>query len=301
MSVPWACLLPAPHVLPPWAGTRWSRGLFLSHLRRHEMQGNTWHSTTIWQGALLWPYVSLPNLDRQGNIFTFKNQFLNVCACVYKHSKFLLDTEMWGFSGSKRKFLPLEWRLGADHLLRSEHVLCLAFSSKMLGPVCHSVLRESFGFQVANLGCRCCVPRHKGWDKMTEKEQRFIYAHGSTGWESNHTAPASDWFLVGTSYCFKWQHQQGEQACIQKWSTGQPRQLMVEGAEPGTLNNDRLTLLTQTKMLICSQDLSLSFNTTSQYTPVSSIPPPHTVHMSYCGDKPHPSACDGTRLSFSAG
>lgn len=196
MSVPWACLLPAPHVLPPWAGTRWSRGLFLSHLRRHEMQGNTWHSTTIWQGALLWPYVSLPNLDRQGNIFTFKNQFLNVCACVYKHSKFLLDTEMWGFSGSKRKFLPSECRLGADHLLRSEHVLCLAFSSKMLGPVCHSVLRESFGFQVANPGCRCCVPRHKGWDKMTEKEQRFVYAHGSTGWgvQSHGT---SVWLVTG--------------------------------------------------------------------------------------------------------
>lgn len=55
-----------------------------------------------------------------------------MCACVYKHSKFLLDTDTLGFSGSERK-LSLACRLGTDSLSLSEDILSLAFSHLSYG------------------------------------------------------------------------------------------------------------------------------------------------------------------------
>lgn len=96
---------------------------------------------------------------------------------MYKHSKFLLDTEMLGLSGSKRKLLPLECRLGADSLHLSEHGSSLAFPSRWLGPLCYSVLR-AFDFRWQILPVSALLLDTKA---ETYKEQTCIYADGSTG------------------------------------------------------------------------------------------------------------------------
>lgn len=138
--------------------------------------------------------------------FHLRTHFLKVRACVYKHSKFLLDTEMLGFSGSKRKLLSLERRLGANSLHLSEHGSSLAFSSKSLGPLCYSVLR-AFDIKWQILAVSALLLDTKAETGRLSKNRGVFMLMVLQARKPHHMAPASDWFLVGTSYCCKSRHQ----------------------------------------------------------------------------------------------